>query len=73
MASTIPQAQLVAFSTSSSAAALDEVENATNCAWGMVDAMTGLPRAVRDNRDYLNAILYSIQSPPVVVGDKIIR
>ena len=40
---------------------------------GMVDAMTGLPRAIRENRDYLNAILFSIQSPPIVVGDTVIH
>ena len=40
---------------------------------GMVDAMTGLPRADRSERDYLNALLYSIHSPPIVVRDKLIH
>jgi quinoprotein glucose dehydrogenase len=40
---------------------------------GMIDAMAGLPRAIRENRDYLNAMLYSIQSPPIVVRDKVIH
>ena len=40
---------------------------------GMVDAMVGLPRANRDERDYLNAMLYGIHSPPIVVRDKVIH
>ena len=40
---------------------------------GMIDAMAGLPRAIREDRDYLNAMLYSIQSPPIVVRDKVIH
>ena len=40
---------------------------------GRVDAMAGLPRADRDDRDYLNAMLYSIQSPPIVVRDVVIH
>jgi len=40
---------------------------------GMIDAMAGLPRASREDRDYLNAMLYSIQSPPIVVRDKVIH
>ncbi|MEE2636783.1 MAG: pyrroloquinoline quinone-dependent dehydrogenase [Acidobacteriota bacterium] len=40
---------------------------------GMIDAMTGLPRAVREDRDYLNAMLFSIQSPPIVVRDTVIH
>ncbi len=40
---------------------------------GIIDAMTGLPRAIREDRDYLNAILFSIQSPPIVVGDTVIH
>ena len=40
---------------------------------GMVDAMVGLPRADRSQRDYLNALLYSINSPPIVVRDKLIH
>ena len=40
---------------------------------GMVDAMIGLPRADREDRDYLNALLYGIHSPPIVVRDKVIH
>ena len=40
---------------------------------GMVDAMVGLPRANREERDYLNALLYGIHSPPIVVRDKVIH
>ena len=40
---------------------------------GMVDAMVGLPRAVRAERDYLNALLYGIHSPPLVVRDRVIH
>jgi quinoprotein glucose dehydrogenase len=39
---------------------------------GRVDLMDGLPRAVRGARDYLNALTYSVQSPPLVVGDVVI-
>ncbi len=39
---------------------------------GRVDLMAGLPRATRGSRDYLNALTYSVQSPPIVVGDVII-
>ena len=39
----------------------------------MVDAMVGLPRAAREDRDYLNALLYGIHSPPIVVRDKVIH
>jgi quinoprotein glucose dehydrogenase len=39
---------------------------------GRVDLMEGLPRAQRGARDYLNALTYSVQSPPFVVGDLII-
>ena len=35
---------------------------------GRVDLMDGLPRAVRGARDYLNALTYSVQSPPIVVA-----
>ena len=34
--------------------------------------MEGLPRAKRGERDYLNALTYSVQSPPFVVRDLII-
>ncbi len=40
---------------------------------GRVDLTVGLPRASRGERDYLNAMLYSVQSPPVVVGDVVIH
>lgn len=40
---------------------------------GRVDLTQGLPRADREDRDYLNAMLYSVQSPPIVVGDVVIH
>ncbi len=40
---------------------------------GMVDATVGVPRANRDERDYLNAMLYGIHSPPIVVRDRVIH
>ena len=39
---------------------------------GRVDLMDGLPRAKRGTRDYLNALTYSVQSPPIVVNDLVI-
>jgi quinoprotein glucose dehydrogenase len=39
---------------------------------GRIDLMEGLPRARRGERDYLNALTYSVQSPPLVVGDIVI-
>lgn len=39
---------------------------------GRVDVMEGLPRAKRGTRDYLNALTYSVQSPPIVVKDVVI-
>ncbi len=39
---------------------------------GKVDLMEGLPRAKRGHRDYLNALTYSVQSPPIVVKDLVI-
>ncbi len=39
---------------------------------GKVDLMEGLPRATRGSRDYLNALTYSVQSPPIVVKDMVI-
>jgi len=39
---------------------------------GKVDLMEGLPRAKRGTRDYLNALTYSVQSPPIVVKDLVI-
>ena len=41
-------------------------------AGGRVDLMDGLPRAKRGERDYLNALTYSVQSPPLVVRDLVI-
>ena len=40
---------------------------------GKVDAMVGLPRANREERDYLNALLFGIHSPPIVVRDRVIH
>jgi quinoprotein glucose dehydrogenase len=40
---------------------------------GRIDLTQGLPRAERKDRDYLNALLYSVQSPPIVVGDVVIN
>lgn len=40
---------------------------------GRVDLTVGLPRADRSERDYLNAMLYSVQSPPIIVGDVVIH
>ena len=40
---------------------------------GMVDTMVGLPRANREDRDYLNAMLWGIFSAPIVVRDKVIH
>ena len=39
---------------------------------GQLDLMRDIPRAERGARDWLNALLYSVQSPPLVVGDTII-
>lgn len=39
---------------------------------GRVDLMDGLPRARRGTRDHLNALTYSVQSPPIVVRDVVI-
>jgi quinoprotein glucose dehydrogenase len=39
---------------------------------GKVDLMEGLPRAKRGQRDYLNALTYSVQSPPLVVRDLVL-
>lgn len=39
---------------------------------GRVDLMEGLPRAKRGARDYLNALTYSVQSPPLVARDVVI-
>ena len=39
---------------------------------GRVDLMEGLPQAERGSRDWLNALTYSVQSPPIVVGDTVV-
>jgi len=39
---------------------------------GWVDLMADIPRATRGERDWLNALLYSVQSPPFVVGNTIV-
>ena len=39
---------------------------------GRVDLMDGLPRADRNARDFVNALLYSNASPPIVVRDVVI-
>ena len=39
---------------------------------GKVDLMQSLPHAKRGSRDWLNALTYSVQSPPIVVRDTVI-
>jgi quinoprotein glucose dehydrogenase len=39
---------------------------------GRVDLMRELPYAVRGSRDWLNALTYSVQSPPIVVRNTVI-
>ena len=39
---------------------------------GWVDLVADLPRAARGDRDWLNALLYSVQSPPLVVGNTVV-
>ena len=39
---------------------------------GRLDLMAGIPRATRGERDWLNALLYSVQSPPIVFGDTLV-
>lgn len=39
---------------------------------GHLDLMTDVPRADRGRRDWLNALLYSVQSPPIVIGNTIV-
>ncbi len=39
---------------------------------GKVDLMEGLPHAKRGSRDWLNALTYSVQSPPIVVRNTVI-
>ena len=40
---------------------------------GMVDVMVGVPRANRNERDYLNAMLLGVHSPPIIVRDRVIH
>ena len=53
-----------------------DAKNGAPCAdfgdGGWVDLTEDIPRAGRGDRDWLNAQLYSVQSPPFVVGDTII-
>ena len=44
----------------------------TSESFGALDLMEGLPRAKRSERDWLNALTYSVQSPPVVVRDVVL-
>ena len=39
---------------------------------GRVDLMSDLPQALRGSRDWLNALTYSVQSPPIVVRNTVI-
>ena len=39
---------------------------------GHLDLMADIPRANRGERDWLNAMLYSVQSPPIVAGDTVV-
>jgi quinoprotein glucose dehydrogenase len=39
---------------------------------GRVDLMVDIPRATRGMRDWRNQLLYSVQSPPLVVNDAVI-
>ena len=39
---------------------------------GHVDLTTTLPRSDRGDRDYLNALLYSVQSAPIVIRDVVV-
>jgi len=39
---------------------------------GRVDLMQGLPFAERGKRDWLNALTYSVQSPPIVVRNTVV-
>jgi quinoprotein glucose dehydrogenase len=39
---------------------------------GRRDLMAGIPRASRGERDWLNALPYSVQSPPIVFGNTIV-
>ena len=39
---------------------------------GRVDLQQTIPRGERGDRDYLNALLYSVQSPPLVIRDVVV-
>ena len=39
---------------------------------GHLDLMADIPRANRGERDWLNALLYSVSSPPIVAGDTVV-
>ena len=39
---------------------------------GWLDLLTDLPRASRGDRDWLNALRYSVQSPPLVIGNTVV-
>ena len=39
---------------------------------GRVDLTETIPRATRGDKDYLNALLYSCASPPLVIGDVVV-
>ena len=39
---------------------------------GRRDLMDGIPRAERGERDWLNALAYSVQSPPIVFGNTVV-
>ena len=39
---------------------------------GHLDLMADIPRANRGERDWLNALLYSVQSPPIVAGNTVV-
>ena len=39
---------------------------------GRLDLVRDIPRATRGQRDWLNALLYSVQSPPLAVGDTVV-
>ena len=39
---------------------------------GRLDLLADVPRATRGERDWLNALLYSVQSPPIVFGNTVV-
>ena len=39
---------------------------------GRLDLVADLPRATRGERDWLNALLYSVQSPPIIFGNTVV-